>query len=293
MAARQNLEPLIAPCLGSRPPPLHLIHEGNLIDLAHAPWALWSLGYPDRALRVAHVARQMGYAMEAITAIMPTLRDATCFTYQLRREVRALEEAVAELCAVVSEGRDAPIREPLTPLYRGWVHVHTGALEEGIATLRQGLAAWDALGGVLRAHWRGYLAEALARAGQVEEGLGLLEEALAEVERTGDRFSLAETYRLKGELLLQRSAPHGEAAAEACFQKAIEVARGQEARSWELRATVSLARLWRRQGKREEAREMLSAIYGWFTEGFDTPDLQEARTLLEELSADAGDRVKG
>ena len=280
VAACHNLEPLIAPCLGSDPPPLHLIYEDNLIDLARAPWALWILGYPDRALRVAHVARQLGYAIEAITAIIPDVCDATCFMHQLRRDVRAVEAGVAELCTAVSEGQDVPFMSHLIPLYRGWVQVHTGELEEGIATLRQGMATLDAYARVLRAHWRGYLAEALARAGQTEEGLGLLEEALAEVERTGDRFSLAETYRLKGELLLQKGAPELEP--EACFQKAITVARGQEARSWELRATLSLARLWQRQGKRDDARQVLSAIYSWFTEGFDTPDLQEARALLEE-----------
>ena len=102
---------------------------------------------------------------------------------------------------------------------------------------------------MLRPHWRGYLAEALARAGRVEEGLETLEEALEQVERTGERFNEAELHRLKGELLLQRGAPGGEAEAEACFQKAIAVARGQEARSWELRATVSLARLWQRTGE--------------------------------------------
>ena len=130
--------------------------------------------------------------------------------------------------------------------------------------------------------WKGYLAEALARAGHTEEGQALLDEALAQVQRTGERWNEAELHRLKGELLLQRGDDPEEV--ESCFRRAIEVAQRQEARSWELRATTSLARLLRDQGRVDDAREMLSAIYAWFTEGFDTPDLVEAKALLDELT---------
>jgi predicted ATPase len=148
----------------------------------------------------------------------------------------------------------------------------------------QGLAAFQATGMRLQyPHFLALLAEAYGKAGQAEEGLSVLAEALALVEETGERYYGAELYRLKGELLLMQG-DEAESEAEASFHKAIEVARRQQAKSWELRATMSLCRLWQRQGKREEARQRLAEVYGWFTEGFDTPDLQEAKALLEELS---------
>jgi predicted ATPase len=127
------------------------------------------------------------------------------------------------------------------------------------------------------------LAGAQAKAGQTEEGLTTLAEALALVEQTDERHWEAELNRLRAELLLMQG---DDAGAEASLQKAIEVARRQQAKSWELRATVSLSRLWQEQGRIDEARQMLAEIYGWFTEGFDTPDLKEARAVLEGLSQD-------
>jgi predicted ATPase len=131
-------------------------------------------------------------------------------------------------------------------------------------------------------HFLALLAEAYGKAGQAEEGLSVLAEALALAHSSGERYYEAEMHRLRGELLLMQG--EAEAEAEACFSRAIEVARRQQAKSWELRATVSLCRLWQEQGRIDEARQMLAEIYGWFTEGFDRPDLQEARALLEELS---------
>jgi predicted ATPase len=127
------------------------------------------------------------------------------------------------------------------------------------------------------------LGEATGHVGQTEEGLRLLAQALNASEAGGRGDLLAEAHRLQGELLLQQAVP-AVAQAEACFRRALAIARRQEAKSWELRAALSQGRLWLRQGKREEARELLGPIYGWFTEGFDTADLQEARTLLEGLS---------
>ena len=149
-----------------------------------------------------------------------------------------------------------------------------------------------------RPHWLALLAEVYERTEQSEKGLPLLDEALAVVNNTGEREYEAELYRLKGQLTLQQfkvqgsrfkvenpqSAFHNpQSEAEACFLKAIEIARQQQAKSWELRATTSLARLWQQQGKQHAARNMLSDIYNWFTEGFDTVDLKEAKTLLEEI----------
>src|SRR5262249_2487732 len=165
-----------------------------------------------------------------------------------------------------------------------------GQGEEGITQIRQGLSAYQATGTELaRTYQLILLTEAYGKKGQAKEGLGVLAEALALVDKTGERYYEAELYRLKGELTLPQSSVQGLASsvqkeAEECFWKAIEIARRQSAKSLELRAVMSLSRLWQQQGKREEARQMLSEIYGWFTEGFDTKDLQEAKTLLEEWS---------
>ena len=134
-----------------------------------------------------------------------------------------------------------------------------------------------------RPYYLALLAEVCTKGGQTEEGLSILAEALALGHKTGERFCEAELYRLQGELLLARST-HQAAEAETCFQQALAVARHQGAKSLELRAAMSLSRLWQRQGKGAEAREPLAPIYNWFTEGFDTTDLQEAKALLEELA---------
>jgi predicted ATPase len=149
--------------------------------------------------------------------------------------------------------------------------------------MRQGLAATRTTGAKgLVPYWLALLAEACGRVGQVDEGLHLLAEALIVADHNAERWYEAELYRLKGELLLAQS-PHQQPDAEACFQHALDISSAQHAKSWELRAAMSLSRLWQQQGKRDDARALLAPIYGWFTEGFDTADLQEARTLLEEL----------
>jgi predicted ATPase len=196
-------------------------------------------------------------------------------------------------------------------LQRGSALVEQGH-EEGVAQMCRGLAAWRATGAeAYGTQFLATLAEGYGKVGQAEEGLAVLAEALAIVDKNGERYYEAELYRLKGTLTLQSKTSLGqvsdksqasqdisevpniqhltpstqaEAEAEACFQKAIEIARRQQAKSWELRATMSLARLWQQQGKQHAARNILSEIYDWFTEGFDTADLQEAKALLEELA---------
>jgi len=184
-------------------------------------------------------------------------------------------------------------------IHRGWALAVQGQRAEGLAQMRRGLADSRATGAEAElTYYLAFLAEAHGRAGQVEEGLSLLADALAQVGKSGERVHEAELYRLKGELSLQsrvlgpesenpntqHPTPSTQAEAEACFHKAIEVARKQQAKSLELRAVMSLSRLWQSQGKREEARQLLAELYGWFTEGFDTVDLKEAKALLEELS---------
>ncbi len=148
----------------------------------------------------------------------------------------------------------------------------------------QGLAARQATGAeLIRPYFLVLLAEMYGGIGQAEEGLNTLGEALAAVHKAGERHWEAELYRLRGELLL-KSKVQSVSEAETCFRHAIDIAQNQSAKSLELRAVTSLSRLWQQQGKKDEARQMLAKVYGWFTEGFDTVDLKEAKALLEELS---------
>jgi predicted ATPase len=175
---------------------------------------------------------------------------------------------------------------------QGWALVERGAVEEGITQLQQAQAAWRVMGtGLARTHIAVRLAEAYGKGGQAEAGLRELDEALNAVHDNAEYYRIyeAELYRLKGELLLQPLAGGGGARitpteAEVCFQQALDVARHQRAKSLELRAVMSLSRLWQHQGRQAEAHGLLAATYGWFTEGFDTLDLQEAKALLAVLA---------
>jgi predicted ATPase len=215
---------------------------------------------------------------------------------QLRGEGHTAQE-YAEKAIVFCREQEFPVWLAFGLVVRGWALTAQGREEEGIAQIRQGLTAWKATGAeASRPLVLALLAEAQGRVGQAEEGLNLLEEALAIAYGNEERYFEAELHRLNGELTLQsrvqgrassvhnpQSAFHKpQSEAEACFLKAIEIARRQSMKSLELRAIMSLSRLWRQQGKTEEARQMLAEIYGWFTEGFETADLQAAKTLLAE-----------
>jgi predicted ATPase len=177
-----------------------------------------------------------------------------------------------------------PFFVALATMLQGWALATQGQAAEGIVKIRQGLTALRSTGEELEQLWfHALLVEACENVGQVEEGLCVLETTLALVDKTGQRFYEAELHRLKGELLLQQS-PDNSTEAESCFHQALEVSRHQQSKSLELRASTSLARLWRSQGKREEACELLGDVYGWFTEGFDTADLIDAKALLDELA---------
>ena len=166
---------------------------------------------------------------------------------------------------------------------RGWAIARQGRPEEGLAQLRESVAIYKSVGAELAlTQFLAMTAEAFCCAGQVEEALTTVDEALVMTSRNRDCYYDAELHRLRGELLLLNGATDAEA--ESCFQQAIQIAQQQRAKSWELRAATSLARLWQQQGKTAEARQMLAEIYGWFTEGFDTADLQDAKALLDELS---------
>ena len=167
-------------------------------------------------------------------------------------------------------------------IYRGWVKVKNGDVAEGISLLRSGSAAYCATGAELwMPHFLSLLAKACETTGQSEEGLSILNDALQMVERTGERWFTAELNRHKGCLVLRQG---NSQAAERLYCKALSIALEQEAKLWELRAAVSLARLWADQGRRTEARDLLAPVYGWFTERFDTPDLKDAKALLDALA---------
>jgi predicted ATPase len=198
----------------------------------------------------------------------------------LARNNAAIEEWAGQLVTMAAE-QGFVLWRAMGMVYRGWVRVNNGDVGEGISPMREGSAAYRATGAVA---WVPYqialLARACETAGEIEEAVDLLDDSLQIVERTGERWLDAELYRHKGQLLLRQG--HSEAA-EALYCKALGSAREQEAKLWELRVTVSLARLRRDQAHRAEARGLLAPIYSWFTEGFDTPDLKEAKALLDSL----------
>ena len=205
------------------------------------------------------------------------------FVSQFRRDVPAVHEQ-AEAAVALSTEQGFPLWVALGTSLRGWALAMQGQGEEGMAQVRQGIAAWRATGAALVVPYLcTLLAEVSAHLGHTADGLQALAEAHTLVEQHEERWWEAEVYRLRGVLLLRQPGRQQEEA-EAWLQRALDVARRQQAKSLELRAAMSLARLWQRQGKRTEAYELLAPVYNWFTEGFDTADLQEAKTLLDALS---------
>ncbi|HEV8718504.1 MAG TPA: AAA family ATPase, partial [Candidatus Binatia bacterium] len=271
--------------------------DPGMICLSQAAWTLWVLGHPDQALQKNHEALTLAQELSH----PHSLAFALCFAsvlHQFRREAQAAQERAEAAIALTSE-QGFPYWLAWATILRGWALAEQGHAEEGIAQIRQGLAAYWATGAELRRpHFLTLLAEAYEKKGQTKEGLDILAETLTLVNKTGERYWEAELYRLKGELSLKSAVrspqstvtnprpltpdPQGEA--EACFRQAIAIARRQSAKSLELRAVISLSRLWQQQGKKGQARILLAEIYNWFTEGFDTKDLQEAKALLEELN---------
>jgi predicted ATPase/class 3 adenylate cyclase len=249
--------------------------------LAMAANALWCLGAPAQAERRSAEALALAQAL-AHPYSLAAAQFWAVWLYYRRRDVLAVQ-AQAESLLTLATTQGFPLFVAHGTYWRGWALAMQGEGEAGLAQLRQGLAAVVATGNeVTPPICLVLLAEAAGHVGQVEEGLSRLAEALAAFEAGGRGDLLAEAYRLQGTLLLRQATPDA-AQAEACFQQALAIARRQQAKSLELRAAMSLSRLWHRQGKRAEARELLAPVYGWFTEGFDTADLQEAKALLAEL----------
>jgi len=239
---------------------------------------LWLLGYPDHALRCSRqaiaIAEEVSHPFSQAVAL-----GWTAALHQSRREVARTRE-VAEATLALATEQTIPFFVAHAMVLRGWASVEQGHCEEGIAELRAGVDAYHATGANLETpHWLALLAEACGKTGRIDDAHAVLREARSLVERTGIRYHEAELHRLEGEW----SIGCNEGRSEACFRRAVEIARAHQAKSFELRAALNLARLWQRQGRRAEALDLLAPVYGWFTEGFDTPDLKEAKVLLEEL----------
>jgi class 3 adenylate cyclase/predicted ATPase len=242
---------------------------------------LWLLGYPAQALARLHEA--LALAQELSHPF--SLAFARCWAAivsQLRRDVPAVHEH-AEAAVALSTEQGFTQWAAWGTIFRGWVLAMQGQGEEGMAQVRQGIAAWRATGARLHVpYFCTLLAEVADHLGHTEDGLQALDEAHTLVEQHEERYWEAEIHRLRGILLLRQTGTQQEEA-ETWLRRALDVARCQEAKALELRAAMSLSRLWQQQGKQAEARALLAPLYAWFTEGFDTADLQEAMALLNEL----------
>ncbi|UVO26987.1 AAA family ATPase [Bradyrhizobium arachidis] len=257
-------------------------HDAAVCNRYTAAAVLWPLGFPEQALAMVReavsMARELSHPFSFVLALV-----FAAMIYQHRREAEPAREHAEAAIAMCAEHRIAPHLAAAGSILRGWAIAERGQAAEGIAEIRGGLAAVQPTG--VRIRWPYYLAllaEASAWAGATEQGLTALAEAAAAVEETGERRWEAEICRLTGELTVAR---HGGDRAEAaeCFRRAIKVAGRQGAKALELRSANSLSRLWRDQGKQQQAYDLLAPLYGWFTEGFDTPDLREAKALLDAL----------
>jgi predicted ATPase len=267
----------------------HLEHYGvddpGVCGRALAAQFLWLLGYPDQAVQqeqaVLALAQELRHPFNLAYAI-----QSVAEVRQWARDVPAVQE-LAEAALELGTTHGFPYVVALSTWQRGWALAAQGCLDEGLTQMRQGLTAWQALGTPhLQPLFLADMAEAYGKMGRIADGLATLAEALRLVDTTGERRNEAELYRLQGELLLQAGSnqPPTADTPEACFMKALAVARQQQAKSLELRAATSLSRLWQQHGKHREAYQLLAEVYGWFTEGFATPDLHAARALLAELA---------
>jgi class 3 adenylate cyclase/predicted ATPase len=259
----------------------HSGHDAGVTHRCYLALALWHLGYPDQALKLARemreLARTIGHAFSLEHAL-----DFAAFLHQYCR-LGTEVQAMAEEEVTIATEQGFPFWHALGTLHKGAALLLQERREESLPVLLKGFSAFRATGAEIRIPaYLGLLGDAYTQSARFAEAHQALNEGLAVAEKNDDRCHEAELYRLKGELLLAES--RAETAAEDCFRRAIETARRQQSKAWELRATMSLARLWQRQGRREEARGALAAVYGTYTEGFTTPDLVDTAALLESLA---------
>jgi predicted ATPase len=252
----------------------------HVISRGHLAITLFCLGFPDEALAQSKAAVAEAQRL-AHPPTLTVILSAECRLLSLAGEYTALDERASQLIAVATE-QGFPLFRMLGTIYLGSVKAKTGDLPTGISLLRSGSSAYVATGAKTRISYHmALLASACEMAGQVEEALSLLDDALQISEQIGECWFASELYRHKGWLMLRQG---DRKAAEDLYRQALATARKQEAKLWELRAAVSLATLHRNYGRRSEAHELLAPIYGWFVEGFGTQDLKGAKALLDELS---------
>jgi predicted ATPase len=261
-----------------------LVHDtGTDPQVATQVWlglVLLCLGFPNQALVQSSTAIAEARKLNHTPSLAVSL-SVGAVLLSLIGDDAGFGDWVDQLLGVTIE-QGFPWWRAIGAVFRGWVKAKNGDVAEGISLLRSGATAYRSIGAELwMPHYIALLAGACEIAGQIDEAVALSDEALQIVERTGERWFEAELHRHKGRLLLRQG--HVEAAEE-LYHKALSIAADQEAKLWELRAAASLARLRRDQGRRAEAHDLLAPVYGWFTEGVETPDLKEAKALLDELA---------
>jgi predicted ATPase len=256
--------------------------DPGVVCRSFAAWALWVLGYPEQARQRIYEALTLAQELQHPFSLVYA-QTCAAIVHGFRREGAALQSQ-AEAVITVAREQGFPFWGTWGMILQGWALATQGQETAGIVRLQQGLAAYQTTGtAVFEPTYRVILAEAHGNVAQIDEGLNVLAEVRALMDRTRECWWEAELYRLQGLLLLKHRAPDV-SQVEHCFFQSLDVARHQQAKSLELRATLSLSQLWQHQGKRAEARELLAPVYGWFTEGFDTADLQEAKALVEALA---------
>ena len=261
---------------------LRYVEDPGETCLTYVARALWVLGYPDQAVARSEQAIAVAQTIAHAASIAEAMVWRADIALHRREVLDARERAAAALALAIEHGM--PMRTGMASMMHGWALSEQGQSADGVAQIREGLSVLGGTGDQLyRPYSLARLAEALGKTGQVEEGLSALDEAIDSSRKSGAAYWDAELQRRKGELLLAANGVE-RAAAEACFRRAIDIAQAQSAKSLELRAAISLARLLAKQGQRRQAHDLLAPIYGWFTEGFATADLKEAKALLDELA---------
>jgi class 3 adenylate cyclase/predicted ATPase len=256
--------------------------DAGVICHRYAAWALWYLGYPEQGLARNHEAVTLAQQSAHPFSLGFALSGSAVF-HQFRLEMQAVQEHAEAAMRLAKEQR-FPYWMAFGAMLCGWVLVCQGQTREGIEQMHQSMQAFRATGAELgRPYFLALLAEAYGTVGESAAGLAVLMEALTLADTTGERWYESEIYRLKGALLVQQNLDN-QVEAERCFHQAMVIAQNQQAKSLELRTATSLARFWQQQGKRQEAHDLLVPVYHWFTEGFDTADLKDAKALLDELA---------
>jgi predicted ATPase len=266
-----------------RPLATRLGQDVRVAILSFRALSLWLLGYPEAAL--ADLAQAVKYAREIDQAatLMYALIHTTMFAYIPCGSYISAEPALEEVIAL-ADAKGAPFVKALAMLDQAWILTLTGKASDAIQIFTSGMAAYRSTGATIYMPLHlSHLARANAELGQFGDAWRYMGEAMAAIETTKERWFEAEANRIAGEIALQ-TPERNATKAQAFFERALQTARQQQAKSWELRAAMSLARLWRDQGKPQQARELLAPVYGWFTEGFDTRDLKEAKALLDTLA---------